>query len=79
MASLSCYKYENEAEQERHSKAIQMLTREMGLPEEEIRRLYEDILCKINDGARIKEYLVVLVSRNVKDLIRRRTFRNKDG
>ena len=76
MAALCWYEYENEAEQKRHSKAIQMLAREAAVPEEEIRRLYEDILCRINEGARIKDYLVILVSRNVKDLIRMGTFRN---
>jgi hypothetical protein len=63
--------YDNDAEERQHSKAIQMLAKELGAPESEIRRLYEEILCSIKGGARIKDYLTVLVSRNVKDVIRR--------
>ncbi len=63
--------YENDTEQRLHSQAIQMLARDLGRPEEEIRRNYETILCSLKERARIKDYLVILVSRNVKDMITR--------
>jgi len=50
-----------------------MLAGELGMPEKEIRELYEEFLCSIKEGARIKDYLTVLVSRNVRDSIRRDT------
>jgi hypothetical protein len=62
--------YDNEAEERQHSKAIQMLAGQLGMPEKEIRELYEEFLCSIKEGARIKDYLTVLVSRNVRDSIR---------
>ena len=65
--------YDNDAEERQHSKAIQMLAGELGMPEKEIRGLYEEFLCSIKGGARIKDYLTVLVSRNVRDSIRRGT------
>jgi hypothetical protein len=65
--------YDNEAEERQHSKAIQKLAGELGMPEKEIRGLYEEILCHIREDARIKDYLIVLVSRNVRDVVRRGT------
>jgi hypothetical protein len=71
MASVC--QYDNDAEERQHSKAIQMLAGQLGMPEKEIRELYEEFLCNIKEGARIKDYLTVLVSRNVRDSIRRGT------
>ncbi len=65
--------YDNDAEERQHSKAIHMLAEELDMPEKEIRGLYEEFLCSIKEGARIKDYLIVLASRNVKDVIRRGT------
>ena len=65
--------YDNDAEETQHSKAIQMLARELGMPEKDIRGLYEEFLCNIKEGARIKDYLIVPVSRNVRDVIKRGT------
>ena len=62
--------YENDTEHRLHSQAIQMLARDLGRPEEEIRRNYETVLCSLKERARIKDYLVILVSRNVKDMIK---------
>jgi len=65
--------YDNDAEERQHSQAIHMLAGELGMPEKQIRELYEEILCSIKEGARIKDYLTVLVSRNVRASIRRGT------
>jgi hypothetical protein len=48
-----------------------MLAEDLGMPEEEIRSVYEAFYCSISEGARIRDYLVVLVSRNVRDSIRK--------
>ncbi len=58
--------YENDSEVRLHFRAIQRLAQ---LPEKEIRGLYEEILCDISQGARIRDYLVILASRRVKDSI----------
>ena len=62
--------YENDVEERLHLRAIQMLAQELELPEKEIRGLYEEILCDIAQQARIRDYLVILASRGVKDSIR---------
>jgi Protein of unknown function (DUF3562) len=66
------YLYENDADRKQHSRAIQRLARDLRIPEEEIEILYEEMLCSLKERARIKDYLVILVSRNVKDMIKGR-------
>lgn len=61
--------YKNDTEQGLHAEAIRRLARELSAPENEIRGLYEIILRCLKDGARISDYLVILVSRHVKDLL----------
>jgi Protein of unknown function (DUF3562) len=69
---MACvFLYDNEEEERLHSNAIKLLAEELDKPEKEIREIYEEILFSIKVGARIKDYLIVLVSRNVRDLIRR--------
>jgi hypothetical protein len=63
--------YENDTEKRLHSQAIHVLARDLDRPEEEIRRYYEIVLCSLKERARIKDYLVILVSRNVKHMIKR--------
>ena len=63
--------YETDEEQRLHSEAIQRLSRDLEMPEEEIRRVYEALLGGLKARARIKDYLVVLVSRNVRNMIKR--------
>jgi hypothetical protein len=63
--------YENDADHQQHYRAIQMLAMESGVSEEEVQALYETILGSFKEKARIKDFLAILVSRNVKDIIRR--------
>jgi hypothetical protein len=48
-----------------------MLAMDSGIAEEEIQVLYETILGNFKEKARIKDFLALLVSRNVKDIIKR--------
>jgi len=66
--AIACL-YENDEEQRLHSEAIRRLSRDLEMPEDEIRRNYETMLCSLKERARIKDYLVVLVSRNVRNMI----------
>jgi hypothetical protein len=62
--------YDNDKERVLHSGAIQELSRESGLPEWEIGRIYEQELDKLKRTARVKDYLPVLIRRLVKENLR---------
>lgn len=64
--------YENDEAQKQHFRAIEMLAKDVSMPAEEIRVLYERLLYTLKETARIKDYLTILVSRNVKFLLRKR-------
>lgn len=65
------YLYDDEAERQIHIHAIEILRREIMLPEEGIRELYEQELKRLKETARVKDFLVVLVCRAVRDAMRR--------
>ena len=64
--------YEDEKEKRQHIAAIQILIRDVGSSEEEIRRLYEGILQELKKEAKVKTFLTVIVSRKVKDVLHAR-------
>lgn len=64
--------YDNDKERALHSGAIHDLSRESGLPEWEIGRMYEQELDKLKRTARVKDYLPVLTRRLVKETLRHR-------
>ena len=64
--------YEDEKEERQHIAAIQILIRDEGISEEEIRRLYEGILQELKKEAKVKTFLTVIVSRKVKDVLHAR-------
>lgn len=62
--------YENDKDRMQHSRAMQRLAKDLDIPEEEIRTIYETMLCSLRESARVKDYLAILVCRNVKAMIR---------
>jgi len=64
--------YEDESEQRQHLSAIQMLIKDVGSSEEEIRNLYEGVLQEFKNEATIKTYLFILVSKKVRQLLQTR-------
>lgn len=64
--------YENEKEKSRHDSAIRMLARDLGLPTTEIGELYEGALQELKKSAKVKDYLIILAARQVKDLLQGR-------
>ncbi len=64
--------YENEKEVAMHRGAIHDLSRESGLPEQEIGKIYEQNLVNLKRNARVKDYLLVLTRRSVKESLRNR-------
>ena len=67
--ATSCV-YENDTDRKQHSRAIQRLAEDLHIPEEEIQILYETVLFSLKEKARVKDYLAILVCRNVKAMIR---------
>ena len=65
-------RYENLSEERLHVEAIQRLAQDLDLRVEDIRELYETFLGGAKQEARIKDYLVILVSRQVRASIRSR-------
>lgn len=61
---------EDEMEKKRHERATEMLARDTGVPVEEISQLYQQELEKLKEGARIKDFLTLFVSRRVKELLK---------
>lgn len=64
--------YEDENEKRQHVAAIQIITRDERSSEEEIRPLYEGVLQELKKEATVKNFLTVIVSRKVKDLLHAR-------
>ena len=64
--------YEDENEQKQHFSAIQILVKDAGSSEEEIRHLYEDVLQEFKKEAKIKTFLSILVSKKVRNLLNAR-------
>ena len=62
--------YENDKDRKLHVRAMQILAEDLRIPETEIQILYETMLCSLKESARIKDYLSILISRNVKVMIR---------
>jgi Protein of unknown function (DUF3562) len=63
--------YDDDADRNLHSRAIRRLAGDFGCSEEEVQVLYETLLCSLRENARVKDYLVILVTRYVKEMIRR--------
>ncbi|MCF6159001.1 MAG: DUF3562 domain-containing protein [wastewater metagenome] len=61
--------YENEVEEKLHRNAILALVRETGMPAEAVIPLYESVFERLKHYAKIKEFLPILVSREVKDIL----------
>lgn len=62
--------YENDKDHALHRGAIHDLSRESGLPEPVIAEIYEQNLRYLRKTARIKDYLLVLTRRMVKESLR---------
>jgi hypothetical protein len=61
--------YEDENEQKQHFYAIHTLVQDAGSSEEKIRALYESVLLEFKNEAIIKNYLTILVSKKVKQIL----------
>lgn len=58
--------YEDQAEENLHTFAIESLAAEMHCPVGEVRRIYEEEFLRLKTGARIKDFLVVFATRSAR-------------
>ena len=68
----SACRYDNPVEERQHLQAIHKLAKDLGQREDKVHKLYEEMLIGLKEEARIKDYLTILVSRQVRDSIRGR-------
>lgn len=61
--------YSNQEERSKHQHIIGRLAVEVHRSVDEIEPLYEDILSRMKDTASIQDYLPILVSRRIKELL----------
>lgn len=53
-----------------HLKAIEALAREIDCPVDEVNNIYASALGRLRSSARIRDYLIVLTSKKVRDTLR---------
>lgn len=61
--------YDSKKEYLQHSKAIHSIADQYHIQEEAIRVVYEEILLDLQETARFKTFLSVLVTRHVKEIL----------
>ena len=61
--------YKNETEEKLHRNAIQTLVRETRMPEDIVCSLYESVFARLKHHAKIKDFLPILVCREVKEIL----------
>ncbi len=61
--------YENEKEEKLHLNAIRSIAKETGFPEEDVGFVYETALEKLREHSKIRDFLPILVKREVKDML----------
>ncbi|KGC66568.1 DUF3562 domain-containing protein [Burkholderia pseudomallei] len=59
--------------QNRVDEIVQAIASETHTPAEAVSRLYEETLAEYSDGARVRDYLTVLVAKRVRETLRNRT------
>ncbi len=62
--------YADANDRSRHLHNMERLAQEIGRPVQELAPLYEEVLAGLNSRARIHDYVPILVSKNIKDLLR---------
>jgi hypothetical protein len=63
--------YDDEIEKRQHLNAIQSLARDLEIPMGVVSELYESELVNLKQVVRIKDFLTVIVSRRVKETIKK--------
>lgn len=61
--------YRSESDYKQHANAIHSLAEQYHIKESSVREIYEDVLNDFQSKARLKKYLLILVTRHVKELL----------
>jgi hypothetical protein len=62
---------EQEKEAAKHERAIKSLTDDEGAAVDEVRAIFDDEFARLEQGAKVRKYLHVLVTSNVRAILRR--------
>jgi hypothetical protein len=65
--------YFQSSKKSHQQRAIAFLAQETQVPLDEVARLYEDEWAELEEGARITGFLAILTTRNVREMLRRRS------
>jgi uncharacterized small protein (DUF1192 family) len=71
LSSAFCL-YDDENERRLHLYAVEMLALRIGASQEDVERIYEIVLRRFKKGAKVKDFLPVLVGRRVEYLLNKR-------
>jgi len=63
--------YQNDNEYQQHSQAIHSLATEYHIKESRVREIYEGALSELLQKAKFRKFLLILVTRHVKALLKR--------
>ncbi len=70
-SSVLCL-YDDETERKLHLNAIEMLAQRFEASVEDVERIYEIVFRRFKKGAKVKDFLPILVSRRVEYLLNKR-------
>lgn len=77
LSSVFCL-YDDENERKLHLNAVEMIALRIGASQEDVERVYEIVLRRFKKGAKVKDFLPILVSRRVEYLLnKRKNFKEK--
>jgi hypothetical protein len=62
--------HEDQEQQALHDNAVVALATELDMPVKDVRRVYDDHFSRLRSQATVQDYLVLLVSRRVRDELR---------
>ena len=71
--------YDDETERRIHLSAIKLLSAHAGLSADKVERLYEIVLNRLKSEAKIKDFLPILVSRRVLNLLDKKELRRNEA
>jgi hypothetical protein len=69
--------YDDEIEKRQHLNAIQMLSKDLEIPMDMVSQLYEVALGELRQNAKVKDFLIVFVSRRVREMIKKMAVRGE--
>ncbi len=61
--------YENKAEEKLHQNTIQSIAKEVKIPVYKVTPIYEAVLKRFKDHAKVKDFFPVLVKKEVKEIL----------